>query len=1374
MSHTPLGARVRVRRNDLGLTLSQVAEISGLSVPYISTIEQGRGNPTVTALQALAGALGWSVAELFVEGPSNERPAATGVQSGEERRGAPSAQRDEPSAACSPHGPVDGVPGSGVGEWLRIDRADLLEWASSERASLRLPELIRRLIEETTPEGTQVDFPTGTGTQSGGWDGLVLCDGTHPFVPRGRSGWELSTERNSNRKAQRDYENRCEKISREVRAGMAYVAVICRAWTGARDFAETRSAARDFREVRAYNVDHLEAWLAQAPEATLWLREVIGKPVDGVEPLTELWDRWLESTRVPLDAGVVLAGRDEAAEQLRRLCRAGGAVTVGWDAPHEEILVFIAAALADTDAGREVLYVDDPASARRLLAPPTRRRRPSALTVVVPSVAVAERLAPRAPQCLVVPIPGSGAVSVRVGPVDSGKIAECLQALGIEHRHSWELGHLGRRSLLALRRKLALQPARHQPAWSNEIDAAIRRCLLLNQWDRSNEGDVEAVQRLVGKSYLEIEERLEHLTRFEGSDPPLMRTGSVWHVVSPEDAWVVAGHGLRDEDLTDMANLAVEVLGEPDPLQGLDGTERLHAQLRGERSLHSQRLKEGLATSLAVLATAGTHAPAQASHIVHGAVTELLDAANTHPTLQGWTAVARWLPLLAEAAPDAVLEAVRTGLSGNEPPLAEFFSDAELDEFGFPRDIPKRHFLAALDVLSWSHRHLAPAVDLLAALDELDQRSGLSHRPASVLMDIMCPWMPNTSASSDQRLAALEAMRHRHPEVAWEVMMSMLPSAHSAKTDGSTPRYRDWKDHRKVVTRGDLYEMVARVATLLMADAAAQPRRYAELVLRCGNMPPWMRADLLTALRRVSRNTDEVARQAIWAALRTTVARHREFSDTDWALPPDEIAEFESLLESLHPRSFSESHGWLFDYWVPHLDGATERHRDRQEHETTLARRRTVAVDEVLQAGGIESVIEFAASVKAPSLVGAALASIDPEGADAFMLTVAVGEPLRADVARGYFVERFRSGGWDLFDALLADGDLSAAAKAELLRASLDPRAAWERLDCLDPDVGREYWSQITEMDLWRNDDLLVQAARQMAASGRADASASLLAGSTYRLEADPEFAIASAEMLEQRIQQEDGPDTVLTYHSLTSLLGVLNRHAGALGEQRVALIEWAYLPALGWGTETPCLHQILAEDPDFFAEVAKIAYIDERVDKEARDIEADDRDVKRSSAAYGLLDEWPRSPGLDADGNLDPNVLHDWVTRARTRLTEIGRTRSGDMAIGAALAASPTDPAGQWPAPAVCDVIEELASDALERGLSTAVFNSRGGTWGSIWEGGEQEREVANKYRQISDRLEAKWHRTAMIFSRLASRYEQYALTRDEEAEARQRGIAL
>jgi transcriptional regulator with XRE-family HTH domain len=62
-----IGQRLRGRRAKFGLTLAQVAERSGLSLPYVSNLERGRGNPTLDALGALAEALDMSLSALVGE-----------------------------------------------------------------------------------------------------------------------------------------------------------------------------------------------------------------------------------------------------------------------------------------------------------------------------------------------------------------------------------------------------------------------------------------------------------------------------------------------------------------------------------------------------------------------------------------------------------------------------------------------------------------------------------------------------------------------------------------------------------------------------------------------------------------------------------------------------------------------------------------------------------------------------------------------------------------------------------------------------------------------------------------------------------------------------------------------------------------------------------------------------------------------------------------------------------------------------------------------------------------------------------------------------------------------------------------------------------
>ncbi len=60
-----LGDRLRARRTGLGMTLAEVAEKAGLSIPYVSNLERGRGNPTIDALRAIAVALDVSVSDLL-------------------------------------------------------------------------------------------------------------------------------------------------------------------------------------------------------------------------------------------------------------------------------------------------------------------------------------------------------------------------------------------------------------------------------------------------------------------------------------------------------------------------------------------------------------------------------------------------------------------------------------------------------------------------------------------------------------------------------------------------------------------------------------------------------------------------------------------------------------------------------------------------------------------------------------------------------------------------------------------------------------------------------------------------------------------------------------------------------------------------------------------------------------------------------------------------------------------------------------------------------------------------------------------------------------------------------------------------------------
>ncbi|MET8757603.1 helix-turn-helix transcriptional regulator [Lentzea sp. NPDC004782] len=58
MGNQEFGQQLRALRAASGRTLLSVATEAGLSVPYVANLENGRGNPTVDAVNRLADALG--------------------------------------------------------------------------------------------------------------------------------------------------------------------------------------------------------------------------------------------------------------------------------------------------------------------------------------------------------------------------------------------------------------------------------------------------------------------------------------------------------------------------------------------------------------------------------------------------------------------------------------------------------------------------------------------------------------------------------------------------------------------------------------------------------------------------------------------------------------------------------------------------------------------------------------------------------------------------------------------------------------------------------------------------------------------------------------------------------------------------------------------------------------------------------------------------------------------------------------------------------------------------------------------------------------------------------------------------------------------
>lgn len=147
------------------------------------------------------------------------------------------------------------------------------------------------------------------------------------------------------------------------------------------------------------------------------------------------------------------------------------------------------------------------------------------------------------------------------------------------------------------------------------------------------------------------------------------------------------------------------------------------------------------------------------------------------------------------------------------------------------------------------------------------------------------------------------------------------------------------------------------------------------------------------------------------------------------------------------------------------------------------------------------------------------------------------------------------------------------------------------------------------------------------------------------------------------------------------------------------------------------------------------------------------------------LLHAWNELPGKISNEKIDKKALNRWCDDARKECQRLGCQDLGDSMIGKLFARAPSEPDGSWPAIAIRECIERIASDALDRGFHTGIFNKRGITKRSPGEGGDQERDLAASFRKHADACKFRWPRTARQLADLADHYENDARGHDQRA---------
>ena len=860
-----------------------------------------------------------------------------------------------------------------------------------------------------------------------------------------------------------------------------------------------------------------------------------------------------------------------------------------------------------------------------------------------------------------------------------------------------------------------------------------------------------------GNSYGEWIGKMHEVALRPGT--PLTHRDGVWKFVVRYEGWYALGKRVFDEHLDRLQEAAVCVLRERDSRFELPPEQRFAAGMYGKALSHSTMLRNGLTETLALL---GSHPKALTSCSFGKAESTAVLAVRailTGAEWVQWASLNDLLPLLAEAAPAEFLDSVEKALNSDPCPFDTVFAQ---EGTGITGANYMSGLLWALETSAWDAQHLSRVVIILGELAARDPGGNWGNRPANSLTTILLPWLPQTCAPVAKRKAAVATLLDELPDVAWKLLLSLLPQSSSMSIRSRRPAWRetipdDWSEG---VTHREYRKQVVLYAELAIGAAKSDLPKLAQLIDRLEDLPPPAREQLLEHLESDSvMSMPEADRLRLWTELLDLVTRHKKFADAHWAVKPEQVKRVAAVADRLAPQTPAVRHQRLFSERDFDL---YEEKGNYQHQQKELEKRRQRAVEEIAATGGVQAVLAFATSVQSPWRLGIAFGIVAGNDADRTVLPDLLDTEQKslAQFAGGFVWGRFRSRGWQWVDGVDTSQWVPAQIGQLLAYLPFTPDT-WARSARLLGKDESPYWAKTNAIPREADTGLEV-AVDQLIRYGRPYAAI----GCLHRMqEGKQPFDNARAvRALLAALGSSEGAHAMDEYQ-VVELIKALQDDPGT-NPNDLFQAEWAYLPVLDQQEASPkLLERRLADDPRFFCEVIRLVFRSREEDRPSEEPTEQAKNIARN--AYRLLSGWRTPPGCREDGSYDGDALAGWLDAVRTKCTETGHLEVAMTMVGHALIHTPADPGGLWIHRSAAAALNAKDAGDMRDGFRTEIFNSREMHW--VDPTGKPEVELSEKYRQQADEVEnAGYQRVAATMRSLADSYAQEAeqIISEHEAE--------
>jgi len=1247
-----------------------------------------------------------------------------------------------------------------------LTRDDIETWAKRYETQGYLPYLISKLVRETTPKRTQVDFPSGSAVNTAGWDGIVYCNESTPFVPEGYSLWELSSQTSGIKdKAERDYQKRVANPLGFNPKESVFIFVTPACWEKKNEWINDKNNENIWKEVRVYDSLRLEQWFDISLTTSRWFSSIIGKyPADGMLTAEEYWEEWSEGKdNLKLTPKVIVAGRKKEQKDLYEILQGEAKLTAVKASTKQEAIAFITgSAKLFSPADSKVFF------SKSLIINNIDNFRAVEKNSAEPFILIfnSEDTSPlinavKKGYHVLVPLGGDDELDIRpsivLPPLDRRELIEALTDSGVQEEKARKYSLETSRDITLLRKMLDF-PEQKLPWLKNSEIREIIPALLLGKWNDKKYGDIELIEKLSGMKYPEYVEILYQWKNYQNA--PIQLIDNIWRLTSPLNSWTSLSQYITRSDLDKLEECFRSAFFDGNPTIESAEKSAIASYLFKEKK-YSEWSRAGLAQSLILVGLHGEelnmpYAQAWVDNIIH----DLLYDANG----ELWISVDKELPLIAEASPKSFLKALSHSLEKESPEIVKMFKE---EKGLFDSNYHYTGLLWALESLAWFPEYLNQVGLILLKLDRIVPELKLVNSPMNSLIEIFIPWHYQTLSPFEDRLEILKNITSKEPESGWNLLIKLLPDDRTVVSPTHQTRWRIFDLNTNLnYTYREVFDTYSFILNLLFDLFDNNETKFSMLIEKSISLP--YEEDRLKVYNWAEKNVKSVVQKEYkpWHAIRAILHRHRSYPDAKWALPENELKRLDNLYHQLEPDDVIEKYKWLFDKYSPdYPEGDTETDSDESNNKKDRDVRAEAAYKWIKELG-LNKTIGLRKVIKNAELLGETLADIIDKEEDIITICKCLNDDnddlkfIQTFIHRKSYKEKFE---WvkSLVNTLQTNG-FSAKAISNLLTSVASTRELWNFVECLPKELQDAYWLNVHIYFNIQSTEDAIYVIGKLNNYHRYFSAIDVCQRTIKDL---------PTNLLMETLWKAATEEAKETVHVDNYKLGKIFDSLYQRDDLNISFmkkIEWSYIRFFDSYSERrpKYLEDELATNPEFFIEVIKWIYFPNDRKKYYEDKQGISEEKIKIIAKQSkrLLSSWYKIPGMRENGSIDGDQLKNWIVEARRLAKESDRLEVTDMEIGSLLSRFP-EGNEQLSPEEIFRVIEEINSENLNNNYSAGLFNKLGVTVRGAFDGGTIERERADYFGKLADRYRNKYPVVSGIFSDLEQDYLVRAKQMDDQA---------